>query len=157
MEENEKALTRSVTSSSSVSPLSCFRAVWKASRHRRPQHVEHVAVHRVATARPQVGARRLPRLQTESTPEGRRRVQSDRRPNRGSLANGKMRASRGGLGREEETKVRPQSPCLFMHTSVTPSFFCIDGQVDLQCTAGRKSSLADATSSIRNYYSTSTC
>ena len=35
-----------------------------------------------------------------------------------------------------ETKVRPQSPCcLFMHTSVTPSLFCIDGQAELQCIA----------------------
>ena len=118
-----------------MSPLPCFRAVWKASRHRRPQHFEHVAVHRVATAGPQVGARGLPRLQTESPPEGRRRVQSDRRPHRRSLANGKRRAS----GREgRETKVRPQSPCLFMHTSVTPSSFCIDGQDDLQCTAGHR-------------------
>ena len=49
---------------------------------------------------------------------------------------------RGGqVGREgRETKVRPQSPCLFMHTSVTPSSFCIDGQDDLQCTAGHRQS-----------------
>ena len=48
---------------------------------------------------------------------------------------GKQRCLREGEG-GEETKVRPQSPCcLFMHTSVTPSLFCIDGQAELQCIA----------------------
>ena len=63
----------------------------------------------MAAAGAQVGARRLSRLQTEFPPEGRRRDQGDRRPHRGSLADGKARhegqatlpEGRGGRGGDE--------------------------------------------------------
>ena len=83
-----------------MSPRTCCRAIRKAARHRRAQHVEHIAVHRVAPARPKVGARQFPRLQSQLPPEGRRRVRSDRSANRGSFADGEegAKGAEGGEG-----------------------------------------------------------